>query len=490
MSRPHMLIIGGGLAALSTGCYALANGWKVTILEHNLALGGVCTAWTRGPYTIDGCIHWLTGGPFARIYEELQIVPPVIIRPLREFVTVRDVRQGWSVTIGADLAALGARLRQIAPDDGEAIDRMMEAAAMIPAIEPQIDPPPELQTIGDRLRGLWELRGELGLILRYRSNVGAWTAANLKSEALRRVLTCILPPEAPMLFLLMMLGYLARGWLSRPIGGTSAFRDALVARYEALGGEVRLDTTVDEVLVEGGRAVGVRVADGAILRGELVVSTSSAPETVLRLLGGRYGVDALDSRLRRWKLFDPIVLASWGVARPLDDAPPMLILEGVGPLELAGRPNERIFVRTYNDEPAVAPAGHTVVQTMLPTDYEWWATRGSRYGDTKAQVAERALAAIAAHLPGVAEDVRVTDVATPLTFWRSARAWRGSFEGWMPSDGDFMTHVPKTLPGLDGFYMAGQWVEPGGGVPAALMSGRQLVQILCAEARRPFVTAP
>ena len=105
--------------------------------------------------------------------------------------------------------------------------------------------------------------------------------------------------------------------------------------------DVAADTTVDEVLVEGGRAVGVRVADGAILRGELVVSTSSAPETVLRLLGGRYGVDALDSRLRRWKLFDPIVLASWGVARPLDDAPPMLILEGVGPLELAGQLIER-----------------------------------------------------------------------------------------------------------------------------------------------------
>ena len=86
--------------------------------------------------------------------------------------------------------------------------------------------------------------------------------------------------------------------------------------------------------------------------------------------------------------------------------------------------------------------------------------------------------------------VRMTDVATPLTFWRHSRSWRGAFEGWMPSADNFTHHVPKTLPGLGGLYLAGQWVEPGGGVPTALMSGRQLVQILCAEAGRSFVTSP
>jgi phytoene dehydrogenase-like protein len=78
----------------------------------------------------------------------------------------------------------------------------------------------------------------------------------------------------------------------------------------------------------------------------------------------------------------------------------------------------------------------------------------------------------------------MVDLATPLTFWRSARAWRGAFEGWLPS-GAF-THVPKQLAGLDRFYMAGQWVEPGGGVPMAIMSGRHVIEILCAHLGRPF----
>jgi len=88
----ELVIIGGGLAGLSTGCYARMNGWRTTLVEHNLALGGVCTAWQRGPYTIDGCIHWLTGGSFMRVYEKLGIIPPVRVRPLRHFATYRDVR--------------------------------------------------------------------------------------------------------------------------------------------------------------------------------------------------------------------------------------------------------------------------------------------------------------------------------------------------------------------------------------------------------------
>ncbi len=42
------------------------------------------------------------------------------------------------------------------------------------------------------------------------------------------------------------------------------------------------------------------------------------------------------------------------------------------------------------------------------------------------------------------------------------------------------------LPALDNFYMAGQWVEPGGGVLSTIYSGRNVVQFLCRRDRRPF----
>ena len=60
----------------------------------------------------------------------------------------------------------------------------------------------------------------------------------------------------------------------------------------------------------------------------------------------------------------------------------------------------------------------------------------------------------------------------------------------MPTREGFFVHVAKTLPRLEGFYMAGQWVEPGGGVPTALTCGRQLVQILCANENHAFTATP
>jgi phytoene dehydrogenase-like protein len=72
MNESRLVVVGGGgLAGLSAAVYACRSGFKTTIVEHNLALGGSCTAWERGGYTIDGSSHWLTGGPFLRLYEDL-----------------------------------------------------------------------------------------------------------------------------------------------------------------------------------------------------------------------------------------------------------------------------------------------------------------------------------------------------------------------------------------------------------------------------------
>ena len=46
----------------------------------------------------------------------------------------------------------------------------------------------------------------------------------------------------------------------------------------------------------------------------------------------------------------------------------------------------------------------------------------------------------------------------------------------------------KTLPGLDNFYMIGQWVEPGGGLPTGAMSARRMIKALCEKDKRRFVT--
>ena len=57
-----------------------------------------------------------------------------------------------------------------------------------------------------------------------------------------------------------------------------------------------------------------------------------------------------------------------------------------------------------------------------------------------------------------------------------------------PEPGTMMLRINKTLPGLKNFYMIGQWVEPGGGLPPAIMSGRNVAQIICKKNRKKFTT--
>jgi phytoene dehydrogenase-like protein len=69
-----IIIIGAGIAGLSAGCYAQMNGYDSSIYEKHSISGGLCTSWTRGQYTFDGSIDWLTGsapdGMFYPLWQE------------------------------------------------------------------------------------------------------------------------------------------------------------------------------------------------------------------------------------------------------------------------------------------------------------------------------------------------------------------------------------------------------------------------------------
>jgi phytoene dehydrogenase-like protein len=297
----------------------------------------------------------------------------------------------------------------------------------------------------------------LGTFVHFRKPLATWIDEDLKNPRVRDVFRRLMPGDMPTVGLLFLLGWLTRGQLSRPEGGTARFRDTLVERYYALGGEALLNTTVEEVLVTDARARGVRLTDGTMLDADVVVSTASTPETVFRLLGGRYGAADWKQRMDRWRMFQPVVLASFGVARTFNGEPSTLIVDGIHPLMLGDYQNDYLYLRIYNEDPAFAPPGHTVIQAMLQTGYDWWATRGTRYQQEKERAADCVLACIDRYLPGTHAAVAMTDIATPLTFWRTARSWRGAYEGWMLTPENF-GRVPKQLPGLDRFYMAGQWV--------------------------------
>ncbi|MDD5219211.1 MAG: NAD(P)/FAD-dependent oxidoreductase, partial [Candidatus Bipolaricaulis sp.] len=80
------------------------------------------------------------------------------------------------------------------------------------------------------------------------------------------------------------------------------------------------------------------------------------------------------------------------------------------------------------------------------------------------------------------------DIATPITWERYTGNWRGSYEGWLMTGTSFWSEMKKTLPGLKDFRMIGQWVAPGGGLPPAVSTARDAIQVLCKEDGKRFVS--
>jgi phytoene dehydrogenase-like protein len=81
------------------------------------------------------------------------------------------------------------------------------------------------------------------------------------------------------------------------------------------------------------------------------------------------------------------------------------------------------------------------------------------------------------------------DLSTPATVVRYTDNWKGSFEGWIMTPKIGFTQLPMQLPGLKNFYMAGQWVSPGGGLPTALITGRGVAELICKKSGKKFVTS-
>ncbi len=93
--------------------------------------------------------------------------------------------------------------------------------------------------------------------------------------------------------------------------------------------------------------------------------------------------------------------------------------------------------------------------------------------------------------PGVRSRIEVSDVATPVTYFRYTGSWKGTFMTWVmtPANSDRLRVVRKTVPGLENFWLTGMWVRPPGGVPAAAMSSRDAIQLMCHKDRKRFATS-
>ncbi len=493
-------IIGAGIAGLAAGCYAQMNGYQSHIFELHDLPGGLCTAWDRKGYTFDGCLHYLFGSapgqPFYRIWEELGAVQKRPMIHHTEFMRV--IGSDGKTLIGyCDPDRLAAHIKQLSPADAELADDLAEAVRVFLDFDMSIlqAQPRALMNANDGLAlGKRMLPFTLPLI-RWAGVSAAEFAQRFQDPFLRRAMPHLFAwPEIPMMAGISLLAYMQLGNAGFPAGGSLAFARAIEQRYLALGGKLHYKTQVEKILVENDRAVGVRLYDDSEVRADYVVSAADGRATVFDWLDGRYTSEKM-RRLYAGSL--PIqsqVQVSLGVNRDLAAEPHWATYLLDEPPLIAGLPRSEFGIKHYCFDPSLAPAGKSAVEVMLKSPYNYWQRIYGRklYDTEQLQVADQVLDQIEALYSGLRTQVEVVDVATPVSYERYTGNWQGATCGFLLTKETMrlmLLGIDKTLPGLDNFYMAGQWVEPGGSVPVAAMSGRQVIQLVCHAEGQPFTAS-
>ena len=498
MPRDSIVIIGAGIAGLSAGCYARMNGYKTRIFELHYVPGGMCTAWKRKGYTIDGCFEYLWGaGPGSNMHlfwKELGALQDRKMVQTDEWTRV-EWKDGKAFTYHTDMTRLEQEMKQLAPEDGELIDELIAAARAYAAITGL--PPVKAREVMGPLDGL-KMMSAMGGFMKLAKKWNAFTieeySQRFQNPYLREaIMLCGVPSYLPAGAWLINLAAIESKSCGYPVGGSLEFARAIEQRYLGLGGELQYRARVEKILVENDRAVGVRLADGTEHRADIVISAGDGRTTIFDMLDGKYVSDDIKGYYDNFPVTPPLLYIGLGVARTFDEPSSTFgtSFELDEPVTIGGQEVTRIPVHIYNFDPTLAPEGKTVMRVKLDSDYDYWKKLREdpeRYKSAKEEVAKQVVGLLDKRYPSLATQVEMTDVATPVTFERYTNNWQGSYMGWKLTVQAIGTQMSKALPGLDNFFLVGQWVEPGGCTPNALLSGRGAIQIICKKDRKKFQT--
>lgn len=486
--KKKVLVIGGGIAGMSAGGYLAMNGFEVEIYERNRMAGGICNSWQRGDYTIDLCMHLLAGaGPASSFYEkwnELAAMEEIAYYPMEEYMRVEDVR-GNTVRVFTDPDRLEKELLEKGPEDAGAIYELTAALRKLAQYEEGHDKAPELTTFWERVREYGNKMPFQSLIERFSKISLEEYASEFTNPLLQKVVLHLSEPRASAICALMNLAWMSSGKAAYPQGGSISFAKRILDRFLELGGKIFYEANVSQILIEENRAVGILLHDGRRISADYVVSAADGHATIYELLQGEYVGKVFEKFYLEHETFPSLFFIALGVRRDLSALPAHLLFPIKGTLIID--PDtiiDELSVRIHHFDPLLAPKGKTLVSIPIRTsNFVYWRnlqqSDPGKYASEKDRVAQAVIQALEERFGNFSEYVEMTDIATPGTIMDLSNNWKGSFEGWIQDPQTGLKSLPHTLPKLDGFYMCGQWIAVGGGLPGVLLSARDVAQLIC-----------
>jgi phytoene dehydrogenase-like protein len=491
-----VIIIGGGVAGLSAGIYGQLNGYDTEILEMHSLPGGQCTAWKRKDYTFDYCIHWLVGsshGAFHDIWKETGALNGTtdIVNP-ETYLTIR-LPEGEDFVIYSDVDRWEKYLVEMAPEDRKAIGRMCEDMRKMSTIQP-FDKPSFQRNFFDYASMLGKSGPAMRLFMKYKkmSIEDYFKELDFQSQVLKDRMGLISTAMADFsaIAFLFTLVWFSQKNAGYPLGGSMPFTLRMADRYKSLGGTFTPKAKVEKIICRGRKAVGVRLTDGTIKYADYVVGACDLHALMYDMLDGQYVSPEIRRAFKEWPLFTPVVQVSFGINVPIESK--YHTYQVLAPGEKIGSTTLKTGygISNYNHDPLITPEGKCVMKLLFDSPFEIWeGMREEEYKREKEWIREDAIRKLEEMYPEVKGHIEVVDVATPLTDIKFTGVHKGAFEGFLPTSQNMMKSISHKLKGLDNFYLTGQWLFPGGGLPPSAQSGKWLFQWITKKDRKKFKVA-
>jgi phytoene desaturase len=487
-----IIIIGGGVAGLSAGIYAKLNGFDAEIIEMHSVTGGQCTAWDRKGYRFDYCLHWLVGtrkGPFNDIWRETNVLNDSVDIIDHEIHTKVFDETGREFIIYTDLNRWQKYLCKIAPEDTVRLKKMCSDMKKSSFLSPFSDPP-GLRKLSHTISSMFSMLPVMILFMKYgrKSCDEYFSKIGFTNKFLKDSLNSIYGSrDFSALAFIMMFAWFNQKNAGYLLGGSLPMAERMTNRYLDLGGRLRSKSMVTKIVVEDNITKGVILSDGTEIKSDYVISAADGHSTIYDMLEGKYLNMKITNAYENWDLFTPIVQVSFGINKTIDTEGPseMWMIKD----QMIGRTRTKngYSFMNYSFDSTMAPEGNSVIVMRYDSPWELWKDIDrSEYNKEKEKIEEDARAILEKRYPGISANIEVCDVATPVTDVKYTGVWKGSYEGFMPSSKNLMNNLSPVIPGLKKFYMAGQWLFPGGGLPPAGQSGKWAIQYICKEENTRF----